>query len=50
MRRLRAEEVANRLPVKMLLPTALFMPALFLVIFVPVVLQASEVLSGGRLP
>jgi tight adherence protein C len=50
MRKLRAEEIANRLPVKMLLPTALFMPALFLVIFVPVVLQASEALSGGRLP
>jgi tight adherence protein C len=50
MRKLRAEEIANRLPVKMLLPTALFMPALFLVIFVPVVLQASEALSGGRMP
>lgn len=50
MRKLRAEEIANRLPVKMLLPTVLFMPALFLVIFVPVVLQASEALSGGRMP
>ncbi len=46
-RRLRAEEIANRMPVKMLLPTVLFMPALFLVIFVPVALQAIEVLRGG---
>ena len=46
-RKLRAEEIANRMPVKMLLPTVLFMPALFLVIFVPVALQAMEVLRGG---
>jgi tight adherence protein C len=46
-RKLRAEEIANRMPVKMLLPTVLFMPALFLVIFVPVALQAIEVLRGG---
>ncbi len=46
-RKLRAEEIANRMPVKMLLPTVLFMPALFLVIFVPVALQAMEVLKGG---
>jgi tight adherence protein C len=46
-RKLRAEEIANRMPVKMLLPTALFLPPLLIVIFVPVVLQAKELLSGG---
>lgn len=46
-RKLRAEEIANRMPVKMLLPTVMFMPALFLVIFVPVALHAMAVLSGG---
>ena len=46
-RKLRAEEIANRMPIKMLLPTVLFMPPLFIVIFVPVVLQAMESLKGG---
>ena len=46
-RKLRAEEVANRMPVKMLLPTVLFMPPLFIVIFVPVALQAIATLKGG---
>jgi tight adherence protein C len=46
-RKLRAEEIANRMPVKMLLPTVLFLPPLFIAIFVPVVLKAMEVLSGG---
>jgi len=46
-RKLRAEEIANRMPVRMLLPTVLFLPPLFIAIFVPVVLQAIEVLSGG---
>jgi len=46
-RKLRAEEIANRMPVKLLLPTALFMPPLFIVVFGPVVLHAMEVLSGG---
>jgi tight adherence protein C len=46
-RRFRAEEIANRMPVMMLLPTVMFMPALFIVIFVPVALQAVRILSGG---
>lgn len=46
-RKLRAEEIANRMPIKMLLPTVMFMPALFLVIFVPVALHAMAVFSGG---
>ena len=46
-RKLRAEEIANRMPVKMLLPTVLFLPPLFIAIFVPVVIKAKEVLSGG---
>jgi tight adherence protein C len=49
-RKLRAEEIANRMPVKMLLPTLCFMPALFLVIFVPVALHALAVFSGGKTP
>jgi tight adherence protein C len=47
-RKLRAEEIANRLPIKMLIPTVLFMPALMIVVFVPVALQAIAALRGGE--
>ena len=43
--KLRAEEIANRMPIKMLIPTVLFMPALFIAIIAPVVLRVMAVLS-----
>jgi tight adherence protein C len=39
-RKMRIEEIANRAPVKMLLPTLIFIMPLFIFIFAPVVLQA----------
>lgn len=38
-RKMRVEEIANRAPVKMLLPTVIFIVPLFIFIFAPVVLQ-----------
>lgn len=46
--KLRAEEMANRLPIKMLLPTVLFMPALFIAIIAPVVLKVMAALSSTK--
>ena len=43
--KLRAEEIANRMPIKMLIPTVLFMPALFIAIIAPVVLRVMAVFS-----
>jgi tight adherence protein C len=48
--KLRAEEIANRMPIKMLLPTVLFMPALFIVIIAPVVLRVMAVLADKPAP
>jgi tight adherence protein C len=45
-RRLRAEETANKMPLKMLLPMVCFMPALFIVIIVPVALRLVAAMSG----
>jgi len=49
-RKLRAEEIANRMPIKMLIPTVLFMPALFIAIIAPVVLRVVAVLSPTKGP
>jgi tight adherence protein C len=49
-RKLRAEEIANRMPIKMLIPTVLFMPALFIAIIAPVVLRVISVLSATKGP
>jgi len=46
--KLRAEEIANRMPIKMLLPTVMFMPALFIAIIAPVALRIAAVLSANR--
>lgn len=48
--KLRAEEIANRMPIKMLIPTVLFMPALFIAIIAPVVLRVVAVLSTTKGP
>jgi tight adherence protein C len=48
--KLRAEEIANRMPIKMLIPTVLFMPALFIAIIAPVVLRVMAVLSSTKGP
>jgi tight adherence protein C len=48
--KLRAEEIANRMPIKMLIPTVLFMPALFIAIIAPVVLRVVAVLSSTKGP
>lgn len=48
--KLRAEEIANRMPIKMLIPTVLFMPALFIAIIAPVVLRVMAVLSTTKGP
>jgi tight adherence protein C len=45
-RRLRTEEAANKMPLKMLLPLVCFMPALFIVIIVPVALRLVAAVSG----
>jgi len=41
-RQLRAEEIANKLPIKMLLPTILFIIPLFIVIMVPIGMKMME--------
>jgi tight adherence protein C len=46
--KLRAEEMANRLPIKMLLPTVMFMPALFITIIAPVVLRIMATLTATK--
>jgi tight adherence protein C len=46
--KLRAEEMANRLPIKMLLPTVMFMPALFITIIAPVVLRIIATLNTSK--
>lgn len=42
-RKLRTEEIANKLPVKMLAPTLVFITPLFIVMFTPVVIKMMEV-------
>jgi tight adherence protein C len=48
--KLRAEEIANRMPIKMLLPTVLFMPALFIAIIAPVVIRVLAVMETTKGP
>jgi tight adherence protein C len=45
-RKLRCEEVANKMPVRMLLPTLVFVMPLFIVLFTPVLMRATAILSG----
>jgi tight adherence protein C len=46
--KLQAEELANKLPIKMLLPTVLFMPALFIAIIAPVAIRVTMVFSTNK--
>lgn len=46
-RRLQAEEIANKMPVKMLIPTMVFVLPLFVIVFTPVFIRVTEILSGG---
>jgi tight adherence protein C len=45
-RRLRAEEIANQMPVKMLMPTVVFVIPLFIILFAPVVISVMKTLGG----
>lgn len=45
-RKLRTEEIANKLPVKMLAPTLVFIMPLFIVMFTPVVIKMMDVFGG----
>jgi tight adherence protein C len=46
-RKLRTEEIANKLPVKMLAPTLVFIMPLFIVMFTPVVIKMIETFGAG---
>jgi len=46
-RRLRAEEIANKMPVKMLIPTMFFVLPLFIIMFTPVIIRVMEIMSEG---
>lgn len=45
-RKLRTEEIANKLPVKMLAPTLVFITPLFIVMFTPVLIKMMETFNG----
>ena len=45
-RKMRIEEIANKAPVKMLMPTMIFILPLFIYLFAPIVLQVMSSFQG----